>query len=85
MSALLAEMPVKQETKKSIDEIKADFKKFMEDNWDFIEANTPFNPTISKDDEWFYEDIWDEDCARLPDFTTVEEVIAWREQNNGYY
>jgi len=82
MTALATEIIEKPKTRAEFD---AEVKRFFEEHWEEIEANTPYRPVITKDDEWYYEDIWDKDCARLPHFKTGTEVIAWREQNNGYY
>ena len=36
---------------------------------DFIKQNTKYNENgdavISKDDEWFYEDVWDDDYEKI--------------------
>ena len=37
------------------------FNQFLEQNMQKIMESVPFCSTISKDDEWFYEDEWDED------------------------
>lgn len=36
-----------------------DFKKFLEQNKEKIEAVTPKNPSVPKDDEWIKEKEWD--------------------------
>jgi len=32
---------------------------FILNNYEKIKTITPINPSISEDDEWFEEDIWD--------------------------
>ena len=38
----------------------AKFNQFLELNSQKIKNIVPFNPTFSKDDEWYREDEWDE-------------------------
>lgn len=38
-----------------------DFNKYIKEHEDWFNKNVPVNPIISKDDEWYYEDEWDED------------------------
>ena len=41
------------------------FKEFLKQNAELIERITPKNSTISKNDEWYNEDFWDEDYKNL--------------------
>ncbi|MCM1025777.1 MAG: hypothetical protein NC432_05050 [Roseburia sp.] len=39
----------------------ATFNQFLQQNKEKINAITPKNPPITKDDEWRHEQVWDDD------------------------
>lgn len=47
------------------DEEDREFQQFLKEHKELIDKITIRNPVITKDDEWYYEDCWDEDYKQF--------------------
>lgn len=57
------------------DEEDREFDRFLEEHEELIAKITTLNPVITKDDEWYYEDCWDEDYKQFCLEKKAEKVI----------